>query len=368
MPDVRLAIIGAGFMAQTAHIRCFQLAQGARVVGLASDRPQLRAAVAARFGIPRQYESWRDVCADPEVDAAVVLLPPECNPDITVALLQAGKHVFCEKPMALSLAQAERMAAAAEGRGRASAGPTRLMLGFMKRYDTGIERAKALWDEWGASGELGKLVTARAWCLLGGNWTANIDRLIPILRTDEPHGCKPIADHGPEWLPECLAEKMPTFGSPYYFFNHVHSHNVNLLRHFLGDDYEVTYADFRHRTKVAHLAYGDALVTIETGPGISAYAFEEGLRLYCEQGWMEIIPPPPLQMQGCASVKVYRGGEMMSFQQPMGEYDWSFRRQAQHFVDCVRDEVEPRSGGRDSVGDLAMVEAIFRQATELGTV
>ena len=119
---------------------------------------------------------------------------------------------------------------------------------------------------------------------------------------------------------------------------------------------------------MAHLSYGDALVTIETGPGISAYAFEEGMRVYFTKGWLEILPCPPLLMQGAAQVKLYRGGEIMAYTEPMGDYDFSFRRQAQHFVDCVQSNTEPRSGGADSVGDLAMVESIFKCAVDLGTL
>lgn len=362
MSEIKLAIVGAGYMAQTTHIPCFQATKGAQIVGLASDRAQLRKAVAERFHIPQEYSSWQDVAADPNIEGAVVLLPPEYNPDIVCALLEAGKHVFCEKPMALSLAQAQRMADTAQRNHRI------LMLGFMKRYDSGVERAKALWDKHFASGDMGELITGHVWCLLGGNWTANIERLVSVLRTDEPQGAKPIADKGPAWLPPALAKDMPSFASPYYFFNHVHSHNVNLLRYFLGDNYEVVYADFRHKTKIVHLAYGQALVTIETGAGISAYAFEEGMRMYFQKGWIEIIPPPPLQMQSCAAVTMYRGEDVMSFKQPLGEYDWSFRRQAQHFVDCIREQRQPRTNGQDSVGDMALIEAIFRKAIELGNI
>jgi len=362
MSDLRIAVVGAGFMAQSAHISCFQLAEGAEVVGLASGRPNLRQAVASRFGIPKQYADWQEVAADPDVDAALVLLPPEYNPDICCGLLQAGKHVFAEKPMALSVAQAQRMADCAKEADRL------LMLGFMKRYDTGVERAKQIWEDLVVSGEMGEMTCARAWCLLGGNWTANLERIIPTIKCDDPQEAKPVADKGPDWLPEHIAKDMPSFGSPYYFFNHVHSHNVNLLRHFCGDDYQVKYADFRHKTKVAHLSYGEALVTIETGPGISAYAFEEGMRVYFTKGWLEILPCPPLLMQGAAQVKLYRGGEIMSYTEPMGDYDFSFRRQAQHFVDCVKSGTEPRSGGADSVGDMAMIESIFKCATELGTL
>ncbi|NPV48187.1 MAG: Gfo/Idh/MocA family oxidoreductase [Armatimonadetes bacterium] len=360
MPELRLAVVGAGFMAQTAHIRCFQLAQGAQVVGLASGRPHLREQVARRFGIARQYGSWEEVAADPQIDAVVVSLPPEYNPDVCCGLLEAGKHVFAEKPMALSVAQAERMAETSGRTGRL------LMIGFMKRYDSGVQRAKAWWDEHVATGEMGNLVCGRAWCLLGGNWTANIERLVEMVRTDEPQAPKPVADTGPDWLPAALAAGMPGFASPYYFFNHVHSHNVNLLRHFCGDGYEVIHADLRHRTRLAHIAYGDAVVTLEVGTGISAHGFEEGLRLYLEKATIEVLPPPPLLMQGGAEVRIFQGGDVQEFQQPMGEWDWSFRRQAQEFVDCVREGREPVTAAADSVGDLRMVEDIFRCAIDRG--
>ncbi|MBC7287265.1 MAG: Gfo/Idh/MocA family oxidoreductase, partial [Armatimonadetes bacterium] len=107
---VRVGIVGAGFMAQAAHIHCFQLAEGCEVVALASSRPSLREQVAARFRIPRQYDSWASMARDPDIDAAVVLLPPEFNPDVVCSLLEAGKHVFAEKPMALSWKSAQRMA------------------------------------------------------------------------------------------------------------------------------------------------------------------------------------------------------------------------------------------------------------------
>ncbi len=367
MDKVRVGIVGAGFMAQAAHIHCFQLADGCEVLGLASSRPKLREQVAARFGIPRQYDSWAQMARDPDIDAAVVLLPPEFNPDVVCGLLEAGKHVFAEKPMALSLKQAQRMAETAERTERL------LMIAYMKRYDPGIERARRFWDEVVVDGGMGEVVCARAWCLLGGNWTANQNRLVPIIRTDEPHVPKPIADLGPEWMPQRILDGAPGFASPWYAFIHVHSHNINLLRYFLGDDYDVLHADFRHKTKVALMDYrppelGQALVTFEVGAGISAHAFEEGMKIYFQRGWMEIIPPPPLLMQGGARVTIYRDSEVMELTQPLPEWDWSFRRQAQHFIDCVREGRQPRSSGADSVGDLAMAEAIFRCAVDAGTV
>ncbi len=361
MRQVKLGFVGAGFMTQLAHLPCFSAIEGCRVVAIASSRPKLRDMVARKFGIPKQYDSWPELAEDPEIDAVAAILPPEFNPDIACALLSAGKHVFIEKPMALSAVQAERMAEAAARAGKL------LMVGYMKRYDPAVERAKQFWDDYVAAGKLGKIVSIRAWSMRGGNWTANIERLFPVLRTDEPFAPKPIADLGPNWLPENLRQGMPGFASPYYDFLHVHSHDVNLLRFFMGDDWQVVHADFRHHNRLVHVRFGDVLASFETTSNASVHGFEEGIKFYFEGGWLEVLLPPPLEMQGQAAVRAYIDADKTELRL-LGEWDWAFRRQAEHFIQCIRGETQCRSDAADSAGDLRLVEAIFKRAVEDGTI
>jgi predicted dehydrogenase len=76
---------------------------------------------AAEFGFERATSDWRQVIDDPDVDVVSVTTPNAFHAEMAIAALEAGKHVWCEKPMAVALADAERMAAAAKASGRVAA-------------------------------------------------------------------------------------------------------------------------------------------------------------------------------------------------------------------------------------------------------
>src|SRR5438034_2076352 len=96
------------------------------------------------------------MAADPDVDAIAVSAPFALQGEIARDCLLAGKHVFMEKPMAVSLAQADRILEAARR------GGGRLMVAYMKRYDAGNELVCQVIAGWRATGEMGRVLYARA--------------------------------------------------------------------------------------------------------------------------------------------------------------------------------------------------------------
>ncbi|GIE48678.1 myo-inositol 2-dehydrogenase [Amorphoplanes nipponensis] len=88
----------------------------------------------------RRYTDMAQVCDDPRVDAVVIAAPARLHADLVVAAARAGKHVFCEKPMALSLADADRAIAAARDAGVV------LQVGFQRRFAPDWAAARALLD------------------------------------------------------------------------------------------------------------------------------------------------------------------------------------------------------------------------------
>lgn len=113
---LRVGIVGSGF-GVVAHLPAVAAHPGLKPVALAS--PNRAAAVAREGRIPNAFRSCAEMLAGCEVDAVIVASPPFAHYDDVLAALAAGKHVLCEKPFALDVAQAEAMLAASRGAGTA---------------------------------------------------------------------------------------------------------------------------------------------------------------------------------------------------------------------------------------------------------
>ena len=113
---IGVAIIGAGF-ARTTQIPAFRACPGARVVAIASRRPESAASVAREFDIPHAPGDWRELLARDDVDLLSIVTPPVTHAEMTLAALAAGKAVLCEKPTAMNFEEAARMRDAAERAG-----------------------------------------------------------------------------------------------------------------------------------------------------------------------------------------------------------------------------------------------------------
>src|SRR6185503_11859109 len=112
---VSIGVIGLGF-GQHVHVPAFRAAGG--VVAAICGRQRERAQTAAReLEIPKACGDWRELIADPAIEAISVAVPPSAQAAIVLAAVQAGKHVFCEKPLTTSGAAAQQICAAAEKAG-----------------------------------------------------------------------------------------------------------------------------------------------------------------------------------------------------------------------------------------------------------
>jgi predicted dehydrogenase len=112
---VRVGMIGSGF-ARRVQLPGLRLVPGAEVRAIASGRRVNAETVAAEFGIPRVYDDGAELARAADVDLVIISSTPPSHARFALAALEAGKHVLCEKPMALDAAEAERMVLAAERR------------------------------------------------------------------------------------------------------------------------------------------------------------------------------------------------------------------------------------------------------------
>jgi predicted dehydrogenase len=112
---VRVGMIGTGF-ARRVQLPGLRLVPGVQVTAITSGRRANAEAVAAEFGIARVYDDGAELARADDVDLVIISSTPPEHARFAVAALEAGKHVLCEKPMALDAAEAEHMALAAERR------------------------------------------------------------------------------------------------------------------------------------------------------------------------------------------------------------------------------------------------------------
>ena len=113
---IQIGIIGAGF-AQTTQIPGFKNCEGARIVAIASARGEHAAEVAREFDIPNVENDWRSLVARDDIDLVSIVTPVVTHYEMTLAALEAGKSVLCEKPMAMNADEARGMAESARAAG-----------------------------------------------------------------------------------------------------------------------------------------------------------------------------------------------------------------------------------------------------------
>ena len=114
---LRVALVGVGRIGRT-HLRVLQETDAAEVVGVFDLNTDLARDRAEAAGVARVYSSWQEVLHDPEVQCVGVLLPHDLHERYAVEALEAGKHVVCEKPLAPTLPECDRMLAAARRTGK----------------------------------------------------------------------------------------------------------------------------------------------------------------------------------------------------------------------------------------------------------
>jgi predicted dehydrogenase len=152
MDTVRIGILGAARIAPAAVIKPARNVEEAQI-GAVAARDRSRAdAFASKHGIPKAHNSYTELVADPEIDAVYNPLPNGLHAQWTIAALEAGKHVLCEKPFTANAREAEAVAAVAERTGLV------VMEAFHYRYHPLAHRMREIVE----SDELGTIARIEA--------------------------------------------------------------------------------------------------------------------------------------------------------------------------------------------------------------
>jgi predicted dehydrogenase len=308
--------------------------------------------VGEAYGVGRRFTDWTALLEEP-LDAVLVLTTGSHEP-MAIAAAQAGKHVFIEKPIALSEAEGRAITAAGKKAG------VRLMVGYMKRYDPAVERMTE---------ELRGLHPLR----FARSTTAEYPLKwyvahYPIVRGTDIDAKTVAALQADD---EARVTAAIQLTDPVLRYAYRHSlldsmiHDINLMRGLLGEPKGLRFANVTQAEISVFLEFPQttaAMHWVNLTDGVARY-LQEFSFFYPERRATLVFPSPFLRsapvelvLEGGSqeSPRSWRTVETLSFQS-------AFKRELLEFHACVTDDREPRTTAEDAVRDVALCQAIIRQ-------
>ncbi|MGA2976046.1 MAG: Gfo/Idh/MocA family oxidoreductase [Spirochaetia bacterium] len=319
-----ICVIGSG-RAGMIHARNF--ARGTartRLVALADTHGPTLQEAQRELEVETGYADYKDALADSRVDAVVVVTPTSFHKEIVLQAAQAGKHVLCEKPMAMDVAECDAMIAACKAAG------VKLQIGFMRRYDSSFRAAKQRVE----SGEIGDVVLVKS------------------------------LTHGPsvpqEWMYDIRKSNGP--------LAEVNSHDIDALRWFVESEIgEVFAIAGNFRCPQAARKYPDfydnvaMLCRFENGKqgfidGAASvgYGYDARMEIVGTSGVMFVGRREQDSVVGCSTAKGIVQPFVKSWRTLFTE---AYAAEDQDFADCILDDRPPRVQGIDGRMAVAVVNA-----------
>ena len=321
---VSLGLIGAG-RAGMIHARNFRAAVPNAALAAVADpcRENVQAAL-QELEIEKGYEDYRELLKDEEIDAVIIVTPTKYHCEIAVEAARAGKHILCEKPMAMTVEECEIMEEAA------ARCHVKLQVAFMRRFDSAFMEARSVVD----AGDIGDVVMVRS-------------------NTRGPSIPKP-------WMYDISKSNGP--------LAEVNSHDIDTLRWFTGSEFKTVYAmGGNYRCPDARAEFPDFYDNVILSAG-----FENGMQgmidgaqgvLYGYDARVEI-----LGTRGCIFLGKTQERPITVCRSDMHRYEsftnsWKFLfkdaylEEDMDFVDCILTDREPKVTGHDGKMAVKVVNA-----------
>jgi len=345
MAKVRIGFVGVGGMGQTAHLRNYVTIDDCQVVAIAELRQETGRLVATRYGVAKVYADHRQMLAAEQLDGIVASQPFSRHAVLLPDLYRAAKHVFTEKPLAVSVEAGEKLAK------QAAEAKCVHMVGYHKRSDPATMYARKVIDEWRQTKRMGALKYVRI-LMPAGDWITS--GFVGLLNAGDK---APPLEHEPRpaGMDEATAREYVSFVN-YYI------HQVNLMRHLLGEPYKVTYAEPSGVLMAVRSASGVA-GAIEMTPYRTTIEWEESALIAFEKGYIELRLPAPLATHRCGTVEIYADpGDGQTPQRTFPTMPWvhAMRQQAINFVKVCKGEMPPPCDAAEAVQDLVVAREYIR--------
>lgn len=335
MRDVGIGIIGSGFVADI-HAEALRRVPAARVTAVASPTGGKAQAFAQRHSIPHAFTDYRALLDLGEVDVVSLCLPNDLHCEAAVAAAQAGKHVICEKPLCLSLAEADRMIEACRAAG------AKLMYAEELCFTPKYVRAKSLVDE-GALGQIYLVKQSEKHSGPHADWFWDVNRSGGGVAMDM--GC-----HAVEFFRWMLGK--PRVLSVYAQMNTA-AHEARTQ----GEDHAILIVEFEGgAVGLAEESWAkpggmDDRAEIYGTKGVTYADLLHGcsLETFSEVGYGYAVEKAPET----------RGWSFTMFEEL---WNYGFPQEMAHFVECIQHDRQPLETGEDGKAVLEILYAAYESA------
>ena len=321
------AVIGLGRIA--GHFMpAARSTTNSQITALVSGHRDKAERIAAQYNVPTSsiysYDNFDEIAHNPAVDAVYVALPNSMHAEYTIRAAKAGKHVLCEKPMATSVADCEKMIAACK------AAKVKLMIAYRCHYEpTNLRAIKLIRD--GAIGQVQAIQSAFGFNIGKGEW-----RLSKALAGGGPlydvgiyclNACRYLTGEEPDHL-AASASVIDHDGR----FNEVEE-NVAWTMHFPSGIVASCTTTYGSQMDGYFHVYGS-----KGWLAVDKAFFYDGLRLRAAFSGKQLDEPNPARDP------------------------YQFQAEADHFSHCIQNNQEPQSPGEEGLRDMRYIAEIYRSA------
>jgi predicted dehydrogenase len=337
---LKVGILGCGPIAQFAHFESTIKGINTDLYAICDVASDLLQRMGDTYQPMRRYTDYNAMLADREVEAVIIATSDHFHVPTALLALAAGKHVFCEKPIGLSVEEVESLALAVKNSGKV------LQVGHMKRFDPGLQAARDFVRD-----EMGVQLAFKAWYCDSTHRYTMTDAVqpLPILSA---HAKKP-------------AENPKANLQRYYMLAHG-SHLVDIARFFCGDILEI---NARHNERFGAHSW---FIDVAFANGCMGHLdltvavrmdWHEGLTLYGENGSVNAKTYNPWYLKS-SDVEIFHEKDA-TYRRPLGADGHFYRRQLEGFATTILDGAAMQ--GADIADGVASVRAMVAIAQSVGS-
>lgn len=349
---LKVGVVGCGQIAQIMHLPYLHDLKEYKIEALTDISLNLLSKLGEKYNIPveSRYLDYKEMINKADID--IVLICDKNHYEAVMKAISNGKHVFVEKPLAFNVREAEAILEAKEKAG------IKLMVGYMKCYDPGFvyasEKIKDMKDI--------SLVRVHNYSGAFGH----LDKIYDLHSRDDVS--KDVFSEGKRIerlsMLEELGEGRENLLPAYYNFLYGIVHNTVLLRHIFGGDVKILYADVYNRSDMSVIMqYGDTRVSLEVGFSDNMEIWDENIQVYSPDCNLSIDFPFPYLKNAPTIVNINEnenGTRVNQNKSTISSFDEAFRLEWKHFYDCIINNKEPLTNGRDGLLDVKLAGDIMR--------